>query len=218
MAGVGGGCAGGINTGPPISDPEAVARTAMARPSASEPTFLRFEWQYGDRQGRVSGDGVARFSPTDSIRLDLFASGDMSMAVALADSRLSVLGEIEDVELPPLSFLYAMAGIFRPGAAAPVGGFEGDEGGDVLVFETDSGSLIYYFLTPEHRLARVEEQVGGRTTRRLKLTWPRDGGPAPWPRKAEYRDLQAPNRVEWSLESTEPVPGGFAPHIYDLSA
>lgn len=212
------GCATAIETGLPLEDPDALARRAMARRGAEQATLLRFEWRYGDRQGSVSGDGVARFNPTDSIRLDLFAPGDVGMAVALTEAGLSVLGEIQDVELPPLPFLYAMAGIFRPGGSEPVGGYEGKDGGDILVFRTASGSLIYYFVTPELRLSRVEEQVDDRTTRRLEITWPDPGEPAAWPRKAEYRDFQAPNRVRWDLNTSEAAPAGFPPHIYDLSA
>jgi len=212
------GCATAIETGLPLDDPAALTQRAMARRAADESTLLRFEWRYGDRQGSVSGDGVARFNPSDSIRLDLFAPGDVGMAVALTEVGLSVLGEIEDVELPPLPFLYAMAGIFRPGASEPVGGYEAKDGGDILVFRTASGSLIYYFVTPELRLSRVEEQLDDRTTRRLEITWPDPGEPAAWPRKAEYRDFQAPNRVRWDLETSEAVPAGFPPHIYDLSA
>ncbi len=212
------GCATAIETGLPLDDPAALTQRAMARRGADEPTVLRFEWRYGDRQGSVSGDGVGRFTPTDSIRLDLFAPGDVGMAVALTEAGLGVLGEIEDVELPPLPFLYAMAGIFRPGASEPAAGYEGKDGGDILVFKTASGSLIYYFITPELKLSRVEEQRDDRTTRRLEITWPDPGEPAEWPRKAEYRDFEAPNRVRWDLQSSETAPTGFPAHIYDLSA
>ncbi len=212
------GCSTAIETGLPLEDPDALTRRAMARRGAESATLLRFDWRYGDRQGQVSGDGVGRFNPTDSIRLDLFAPGDVGMAVALTTAGLSVLGEIEDIELPPLPFLYAMAGIFRPGASEPVGGYEGTDGGDILVFKTPSGSRIYYFVTPELRLSRVEEQLEGRTIRRLEITWPDPGQPATWPKKAEYRDFGAPNRVRWDLNTSKDVPEGFPPHIYDLSA
>lgn len=218
LALAGSACSTAIQTGLPLDDPEALTRRAMARRAAETAVLLRFDWRYGDRQGQVSGEGVARFNPTDSIRLDLFAPGDVAMAVALTETGLSVLGEIEDVELPPLPFLYAMAGIFRPGTSEPVGGYEGNDGGDILVFKTASGSLIYYFVTPELKLSRVEEQADGRTTRRLQITWPGPGEPEAWPSRAEYRDFGAPNRVRWDLNTIQEVPAGFPPHIYDLSA
>jgi hypothetical protein len=211
-------CAGGIETGLPLEDPDALARRAMERRGAQTSTLLRFGWRYGDRQGQVSGDGVARFTPTDSIRLDLFAPGDLAMAVALTDAGLSVLGEIEDVELPPMAFLYAMAGIFRPGDLTLVDGYEGKDRQDILVYRSPTESLIYYFVRPDLRLSRVEEQMNGRTRRRLNITWPDEGEPTAWPQKAEYRDYEAPNRVRWDLESSEEAPAGFPPAIYELSA
>lgn len=212
------GCATGIETGLPLDDPDSLARRAMDRRAAETAALLRFDWRYGDRKGQVSGDGVARFTPTDRIRLDLFAPGDLAMAVALTPGGLSVLGEIEDVELPPLAFLYAMAGIFRPGDLTLVEGYEGKDGSDILVFKGPAESLIYYFVRPDLRLSRVEEQMDGRTTRRLNITWSTEADQVAWPEKAEYRDYQAPNRVRWDLDSSEEAPSGFPPGIYDLSA
>lgn len=207
-----GGCASGGGTGPPLPDPASLAAQVRAETGAEDPYRIRFRWQYGDERGRLSGDGVARVNPPDSFRLDLFSSGEGSMAVALSDDSLSTLGEIDDLRLPSAPFLYAMAGLFRPGAAGPAEGYRRD-GGAVLVYETADGSRRSFFLEGE-RLMGLEERSGSRVTQRIRLEWSGEGR---WPSQAEYRDLVAPRRVRWELEEARREPARFSSEIYDLS-
>ena len=140
------------------------------------------------------GDGVSRVNPPDSFRLDLFTTGEGGMSAVLVDDRLETLGQIEDVELPPPAFLYAMAGVFRPGNTPPTAGFESD-GAEVLEYAAPEGGTRYYFLR-DARLVRLEERRGNRLTRRIDLEW----GPDPiWPTEARYRDDLTPSRVRWEL-------------------
>jgi hypothetical protein len=153
-----------------------------------------FEWEYADERGNLMGDGVSRVNPPDSFRLDLFTIGEGSMIAVLADDRLETLGEIEDVELPAPVFLYAMAGVFRPGNTAPTAGFESD-GAEVLEYPAPDGGTRYYFLR-DGRLVRLEERRGDRLARRIDLEW---GPDTTWPSEARYRDVLTPNRVRWEL-------------------
>jgi hypothetical protein len=189
-----GGCAASLQRGSPLADPAAVAARARESSGAERPSWVRFEWEYADKRGNLMGDGVSRVNPPDSFRLDLFTTGEGSMIAVLVDDRLETLGQIEDVELPAPVFLYAMAGIFRPGNTLPTAGFESD-GAEVLEYPAPDGGTRYFFFR-EGRLVRLEERRGNRLERRIEIEW----GPDPaWPSDARYRDDLTPNRVRWEL-------------------
>lgn len=201
-----GACATSVETGPPIADPASAAVDLLERSGAQAPSFVRFDWAYGDRRGNVEGDGAVRFNPPDSLRLDLFTSGDVAMAVALAGESLTSLGEIDDIEVPPRAFLFAMAGMFRPDSAAPRG-FE--TGADtVLVYGPEDERL--YFFSRAGRLVKVEERRHGRVRRKVELSW---GENADWPAEAEFRDLHERSRVRWTIGRTRTLE---APHPSDI--
>ncbi len=196
------GCATSMESGPPLADPGALASRAAGRAGAETPALIRFAWKYGDRRGDVRGDGVARFNPPDSLRLDLFTSGDVAMAVASASGSLTSLGQIEDVDVPPQSFVFAMAGLFRPAAGPSPRGFVAGED-SVLAYGSEGGRTQFFYLR-DGRLRRLEERRNGRVERRVNLEWT-DGGA--WPQSAEYRDLERRSRVRWTIESVRaPVP------------
>lgn len=203
-------CAGGVETGPPLPDADALARTARAEGAIERPSQVRFEWEYGDEKGTLRGDGVARVNPPDSFRIDFFAS-EGSMQAVLADDSLSTLGQIEDVQLPIPAFLYAMAGVFRPGLETPTRGFATDDG-EVLVYERGDDATRLFTLRGG-RLTGVEERRSGRVVRRIELEW---RGETEWPREAEYRDHLTPSRARWELVSVRVRPSPFPREIYDL--
>lgn len=189
-----GGCAATLQRGLPLADPGGLASRARASSGAERPSWVRFEWEYADERGNLRGDGVSRVNPPDSFRLDLFATGEGAMSAVLVDHRLETLGQIEDVELPAPVFLYAMAGVFRPGNKPPTAGFESD-GAEVLEYAAPEGAMRYFSFR-DARLVRLEERRGDRVTRRIDLEW----GPDPtWPNEARYRDNLTPNRVRWEL-------------------
>ena len=203
-------CAKSLETGPPIDDPPAVAARVVASSGPAGPYRLRFDWQYADEKGRLSGEGVARYNPADSVRLDLFAPGDASMSVSLTPGGLTSLGEIEDVTLPGPAFLYAMAGIFRVGDRPPARGFHSDSA-QVLVYPWASDSLFAYLQGA--RLLGLEERRGRRVRQRIELEW---GTGREWPRSAEYRDFVESRRVRWELTEETEVLTSHAIEIFDL--
>jgi hypothetical protein len=148
-----------VESGPPIANPGDLAGKLGDRTGEAVPAVLRFDWRYADRRGEVEGQGVGRYNPPDSLRVDLFTSGDVAMAVAVADGELRSLGEIEDVEVPGLAFVYAMAGLFRPGDAEAEAYVVGED--SVLVYAAESDTRTYFYVR-ETRLHRVE---GGKASR-----------------------------------------------------
>ena len=204
------GCSKALDTGPPLGDPPAVAMRLRAATGPDGPYQLRFDWQYADEKGRLSGEGVARYNPSDSVRLDLFAPGDASMNVSLTPSGLTSLGEIEDVTLPGPAFLYAMAGIFRVGDSPPTRGFHSDST-QVLVYPWANDSLFVF--VQGSKLLRLEERRGKRVVQRIELDW---GTGREWPRSAEYRDFVESRRVRWELTQETEVLTSHAIDIFDL--
>lgn len=201
--------AGGGRT--PLPDPaEAAAR--LAETSPDRPYRVTFGWQYADERGPVRGDGVLRFNPPDSLRLDLFSAGGASMNVALVDGRLRTAGQIEDVRLPPPAFLYATAGLFRPGREGPAEGWEAD-GDRFLSYEASGRATLVYRLRGT-RIAGLVERSDDRELRTLELDWPEPAGA--WPRQAEYRDATQASRARWTVEDAETEEESFPREIYEL--
>lgn len=207
------GCATGgrAPAGPPLSDPAAAAAEARRASVPDRPHRVRLSWDYTDPRGPVSGDGVLRYNPPDSIRLDLFAPGDASMSVALAGDGLRSVGQIEDVRLPPPPFLYASAGLFRPGASSPARGYRSD-GDRVLLYGIRAGDTLSFRLR-DGRVRRVEERRDGRLVREVELTWTGEGA---WPASAEYRDRERESRARWEMEEARPEGEPFPREIFDL--
>ena len=203
-------CAPAIESGPPITNPADLAARVRGETGVSVPVTLRFDWRYADRRGDVGGQGVGRYNPPDSLRVDLFTSGDVAMAIAVAGGELRSLGEIEDVEIPGLEFIYAMAGLFRPGDGVAEGYMAGSD--SVLVYGGGSNRKIYFYVR-DGRLRRVEERIRGRTVQRVNLEW---DGSASWPSEAEYRNLEERSRVRWRVEEITNHEESHPGHVYDL--
>lgn len=213
LAAVLAGCAGaGASSGPPLANPAEVAASAREAGGPDAPHRLEIAWEYTDERGPVSGDGVVRYNPADSLRLDLFGPGGGSMSVALTGTRLRSRGQIRDVRVPPPPFLYASAGIFRPGPTPPERGYRSGEA-EVLVYSAEEGGELRFHLADD-RLLRVEEVRDGRVVREAVLEWA-DGASA-WPASAEYRDRAEGSRARWTVEEVRVADGRFPPDIYDL--
>jgi len=204
------GCMSSVESGRVIANPADLAARVRGETGDDVPVTLRFEWRYADRRGDISGDGVGRYNPPDSLRVDLFTSGDVAMAIAVADGELRSLGEIEDVEIPGLEFVYAMAGLFRPGDGIAEGYMAGSD--SVLVYGGQSDRRIYFFIR-DGDLRRVEERIRGRTVQRVNLDWE---GPGSWPSEAEYRNLREHSRVRWRIEDITNHGESHPAHAFDL--
>lgn len=204
------GCASAIESGPPLADPADVAAGVRGQTGVEVSVTLRFDWSYADRRGDIGGQGVGRYNPPDSLRVDLFTSGDVAMAIAVAGGELRSLGEIEDVEIPALEFVYAMAGLFRPGDGVAEGYLAGAD--SVLVYGGASSRRTYFFVR-DGRLRRVEERIRGRTVQRVNLEWTES---ADWPGEAEYRNFDEHSRVRWRVEEITNHEESHPAHAYDL--
>ena len=189
-------CGGGFERGTALPDAEEVARRARASSGTEQPMHVIFRWEYAGESGSFRGDGAARVNPPDRFRLDLFSTGEGSLQATLVDGVLATSGDLEGVELPPTVFLYAMAGVFRPGEMPPARGSE-VRGLRVLEFAIEGGATRSYYLEGG-RLTRLDERRGGRRERWIELEW---GSDPRWPREARYRDNVDSSGVRWELLS-----------------
>lgn len=204
-------CATSVESGVPLADPLSIAARLGSEIDAQTPATIRFAWRYGDRRGDVEGDGIGRFNPPDSLRIDLFTSGDVAMAIASADGRLTSRGQIEDVDVPPRPFIFAMAGMFRPEPGSTPRAFVA--GGDSVLVYGPPGDRTQVFYMDGGRLQAVEERQRDRVLRRVRIEW---AGDASWPVEAEYRDFERPSRVRWEIEDVQSPVARFPSEIYAL--
>jgi hypothetical protein len=204
-------CATSVESGVPLDDPAAIAARLGSGPGVLAPANLRFAWRYGDRRGDVEGDGVGRFNPPDSLRIDLFTSGDVAMAIASAGGRLTSRGQIEDVDVPPRPFIFAMAGMFRPDSGPPPRAFV--SGADSVLVYGPVGDRTYVYYLDGGRLDSVEERKRNRVLRRVRVEWSELSA---WPIQAEYRDFERPSRVRWEIEEVQSPVDRHPREIYAL--
>ncbi len=204
-------CATSIESGPQLANPAAIAERLRSGQSADAPALLQFGWRYGDRRGSVEGDGVGRFNPPDSLRLDLFTSGDAAMAIASADGRLTWRGQIEDIDIPPRPFVFAMAGLFRPEPGAIPRAFV--VGGDSVLVYGPFENRTHVFFLAHGRVNALEERRQDKVLRRVRVEWPASGK---WPESAEYRDFEHSSRVRWEIEQVQSPVARHQSEIYAL--
>ncbi|MGW8282772.1 MAG: hypothetical protein ACWGON_05690, partial [Gemmatimonadota bacterium] len=113
----------------------------------------------------MAGDGVGRFNPPDSLRLDLFTSGDAAMAIASANGQLTSRGQIEDIDIPPRPFVFAMAGMFRPEPGVIPRAFVA--GGDSVLVYGPFGDRTHVFYLEHGRVNALEERRRDKVLRRV---------------------------------------------------
>jgi hypothetical protein len=143
-----------------------------------------FNWRLQESELEVRGDGAARISPPDSVRIDLFVAGGLGSGVAWIigdEMRIDVPDALRRV-LPPPSFLWAALGRF----AIPAGR-------DTVVARTDSTLTAEIGPSPRWRLAlrgrrilRLERAEGDKLVDRLER---RDDGSLVYSHPSTRRQL-----------------------------
>jgi len=205
-------CAAGMRRGPEITRAASMVEGALAGSGVRQPMRVIFNWEYTGSSGRLRGEGVARVNPPDRFRLDFFGPAEGAMQATLVDGVLTASGDLEALQLPPATFLYAMAGLFRPPDEVPRSGFVS---GPFNVFEYEGpspGGHQFFFLDGD-RLDRLEEHRDGRRQRWITLE---RGIDSHWPDEASYRDAVNRNGVRWELLSVETVAEAYDEAIYSI--
>lgn len=166
---------------PPLTglpSPEPLPRTALA------PVPQRFviQWRYADPDVSMNGDGLVRFAPPDSARLDLFLGGGFGGGKAyLIGDRLDVPGSrMIERFLPPAELLWATLGRLTVQGGDTLVRVDGDTvradighaprwravfAADTLrrLERIDGDRLQEFVVRPDHREVRYEHTAPRRT-------------------------------------------------------
>lgn len=123
-----------------------------------------FRWEYVDQALAAKGEGVARVSSPDSVRMDFFLDGGLGggYAIVIGDSVSTPGGDQVRRYLPPVSLLWAALGrLAVPALTDTVAKVDGD------ALRADIGRNPVWRVTfTGDRLARLERIVDGR-----RLEW-----------------------------------------------
>lgn len=119
-----------------------------------------FRWEYTDTEMGARGDGVARVSHPDSVRIDLFLSGGFGSGTAylLGDSVHAPGGQIVRRVLPSPPLLWAAFGRL---AIPPVADSVARVDGDTLRADIGTGE-VYRLTVADGRLIRLDRLERGR--------------------------------------------------------
>ncbi|MDB4947634.1 MAG: hypothetical protein JWM27_283 [Gemmatimonadetes bacterium] len=195
--------AAGTAPGPVASvDPAALADSIRRATMLRGPRNLTFGWELDEAGAKFRGRGVARVSPPNRIRLDLFGPrGETYLAAALVDETPRVPAALEGkIPMPSPALLWGALGVVRPPAAARLvsataGALRYEAGAEgTIEYRLDSGAL-----------RSVRRLVRGGLKESIDIT--RGAGGAV--QRAEYRDWSAYRTLTLTTESStdvEPFP------------
>jgi hypothetical protein len=193
------GTTGAATAGTPASpDPSGIADSVRRASMLSSPRQITFGWSLDEAGARFTGRGVARVSPPDRIRLDLFGPrGETYLAAALVDETPRIPSALEGrVPMPSPALLWGTLGVVRPPAAARL---TAATAGSLRYDAGEQGTLEYRL--DDGRLKSIRRLVRGGLRESIELTRAANGGVA----KAEYRDWAAYRTLTLTLESSADV-------------
>jgi hypothetical protein len=150
------GCAPRLKPLGGVADPIAIPDTRM--PPGSE--RVRFTWSLDDQELSARGDGVARITAPDSVRLDFFLAGGLGggAAVLIGDTLLAPGPDLLRRMVPPPPLMWAALGRLTV-PALPDTVVRSDSG----VLRADIGRPVAWRVSFRGRmLTRLERVDGGR--------------------------------------------------------
>lgn len=163
-----------------------------------------FEWEYRDAEMNARGDGVARVSPPDSVRLDFFLGGGFGGGAALliGDSLVVPGPDMARKLVPPRALLWAALGrLDVPSERDTVVRVDGS------VLRADIGAPVRWRATFRgDTLTRLDRVEGGRLQEWVERS--RDG-------KVQYRNESARRTLSLVIQRSDAVPS-FDPSIWKL--
>jgi len=192
---------------PRIAPLAGTAVPAQRLPVGTLPTGRRkvvFQWELQDGEMVARGDGVARISSPDSVRLDFFLGGGLgSGAAVLVGDSLSVPGpDMVKNLVPPRALLWASLG--RLDLPAERDTLVRVDGG---VLRADIGAPVHWRATFNgDTLTRLERVEGGR----LQEWVQRSAG-----QKVQYRNESARRTLSLVIQRSDAAPP-FDPSIWHL--
>jgi len=160
-----------------------------------------FRWEYVDQALAAKGEGLARISPPDSVRMDFFLDGGLGggFAIVIGDSIFTPGGDQVRRYLPPVALLWAVLGRL---AVPPVPDTVAKVDGDAL--RADIGRNPAWRVTfVADRPTRLERIVDGR-----RLEWVSRNG-----NDIRYQNERSSRSLTLKISSTDEAPP-FDPAIW----
>lgn len=180
------------------------APTPVQFPSTELPAGHRrlvFRWDYVDQALAAKGEGLARISAPDSVRLDFFLDGGMGggFAIVVRDSVSTPGGDDVRRYLPPVALLWGALGrLAVPAVPDTVAKVDGG------VVRADIGRNPSWRVTfVDNRLSRLERIVDGR-----RLEWVSRNGA-----EIRYQNERSSRSLTLRISSTDEAPP-FDPAIW----
>jgi hypothetical protein len=182
----------------PASDPAALADSIRRATMLRGARQLTFGWELDEAGAKFRGRGVARVSPPDRIRLDLFGPrGETYLAAALVNETPRIPAAVEGrVPMPSPALLWGALGVVKPPAAARLVSASPSS----LRYDAGDAVAIEYRLEGG-ALRSVRRLVRGGLRESIELSRAADGSV----RRAEYRDWAAYRTLTLTLESSTDV-------------
>jgi hypothetical protein len=161
-----------------------------------------FRWDYVDQALAAKGEGVARISAPDSVRLDFYLDGGLGggYAIVIRDSISTPGGDQVRRYLPPVALLWAVLGrLAVPPASDTVAKVDGG------VLRADIGHNPVWRVTfVEDHLTRLERIVDGR-----RLEWVARTGS-----DIRYQNERSSRSLTLKITSTKNDAAPFDPEIW----
>ncbi|HJU90930.1 MAG TPA: hypothetical protein VJ672_16195 [Gemmatimonadaceae bacterium] len=186
---------------PPLRGDVAPARIPAARlPSHHQKVVFR--WTYADRNFRARGEGVARVSPPDSVRLDFFLDRGMGGGSAhlIGNDLRAPNDRMVRSVLPPVPLLWAALGRLSIGTPPDT---VARLAGDTLRVEIGRGSTWRVTFVRDS-LSELMHVKGGRIQQFVQ----RDSA------RVRFRDPGASRDLQLTIVRVDTVPGGFDASIW----
>ena len=158
------GCAAAPRAGPLTGVP--VARAIPDTRLAPGHVRVVFGWEYKERVFSARGDGAARISSPDSVRIDLFLENGASggYVIMIGDSITAVAQDEARRSLPPEQLLWAALGVVRVTAPDTVVRQDGD------TLRVEIGQNPTWRMAYGSKLGRMDRIAGGRLEQTVERT------------------------------------------------
>ncbi len=177
----------------------------------SRPSMIVFRWRAQEADRRREGTGVARVEPPYRARLDLFLdNGEVAAIAALVEDELRVPPSLPTELVPPPPLMWAVFGVFRPGAGAEMVSGRITRGTMVLDYALPTREQVRFQLR-ERAVVNAARLDRGSVVETVFLS-DREGDSI-FPAEATYRNLPGYRQLRLTLESIEHV-DEFPPDIW----
>ena len=177
----------------------------------AQPSYIVFGWRAQEPDRRVEGTGVARVEPPYRARLDLFLdNGEVAAIAALVGDELRIPADLPTELVPPPALMWAVFGVFRPGAGAAMVRGRLSQGTMELDYDLPTRERVRFRLS-DRAIVKAERLEGGSVVETVSIS--ELEGETIYPGEATYRNLPDYRELRLTLQSVEHV-DFFPPDIW----